>query len=455
MNINLLHLTYFQHLLLKLLILMFTLTILWMSSITLVFAQRHIYVSPTGDDRNSGNSKKPLKTISAVQEKVKYLLEESNEDINVHLRPGNYYLKKTLEFDHSHSSGAGTTIRYISNHPGEAVIHSGVLAENWVESEYEGIYKTQVKAIAPFRQLYVNGEKAVRSRYPDTGYLYSSGWDIADRKLILQGGYGNLLYEVSDAELVLFQSWAESYLRIKKATDIGLTTKFTEVEFQDREEQVLFNRPYPMHEDSHPYYFENALGFITEGREWYHDPTDQMLYYKPLPHEDIDALSIVYPTLDTLVKITGTDDKPLENIEFEGVSFQYANWSYPSENGYLNGQTGQHNYAATPDNQQFVKRPASAIYVANAKEVAFKNCVFKNLGATGVDFHFGTQYCSVTGSSFSSISGNAISVGKFTQDESTEFHTPYNPSDQREVSRYDTISSNVITNVASDYFGCV
>jgi len=53
----------------------------------------------------------------------------------------------------------------------------------------------------------------------------------------------------------------------------------------------------------------------------------------------------------------------------------------------------------------------------------------------------------------SDISGNGISIGKFTQDKNTEFHIPYNPKDKREICVDDIVANNVVARTGRDYHG--
>ena len=418
-------------------------------------SQVSFYVSSTGSDENSGTNDAPFRTIARAQQAVGEVSDDQ-QDVVVQILPGTYYLKEPLRFGPEDGGSATRTVTYRGGRGGKVLIHSGKSVASWQTTDHAGVYQAKVTD-AQFRQLYVDHRKAIRARYPNGDqYLESSAWDYEDQQLIIMGKHPVLAEGGSDMEMLLLQSWAESYLRVDSTTPYGMSFhKFTRVKFQENESDILFNRPYPAHGPAHRVYFENARALLDAEREWYHDATDGTLYYQPSAGTDINQAQVIYPTLDTLLIVRGTPNNPVVNLRFEGLSFAYANWTYASEHGYLNGQTGQHNYRATPDNEQYIYRPPAAVYVANAERVAFVRNEFYNLGATGLDLHYGTRYCTVVGNRFSDIAGSAVALAKFTQDSTVEFHVPYNPSDTTEICYADTIANNFIERVATDYYGCV
>ena len=347
------------------------------------------------------------------------------------------------------------------------LIHSGQAVTNWQPTTDDPeVYQAEL-ADARFRQLYVDGQRAVRARYPNQGeFLESVGWDYEDRQLVVLGKHpvltegsptdGSPAKVIPGLEMLLLQSWAESYLRVRDISTYGLGyLKYSRVGFAEEEAEILFNRPYPTHGPTHRLYFENARALLDAEREWYHDEADGILYYQPAAGVDMSQVRVTYPTLDTLLIVQGTPNQPVTNLRFENLSFAYSNWTYASEHGYLNGQAGQHNHRAEPNNDQYVYRPPAAVYVANAERVAFVRNKFRHLGSTGLDLHYGTRHCAVVGNTFSDIAGSGVALAKFTQDPSAEYHLPYNPSDTSEICYADTIANNLIERVANYYFGCV
>ena len=60
---------------------------------------RHsIYVSPEGNDENTGTFTLPLKTVEAAQELAREYIKEGKEPLEVVFRAGDYYFEKSLDF---------------------------------------------------------------------------------------------------------------------------------------------------------------------------------------------------------------------------------------------------------------------------------------------------------------------------------------------------------------------
>lgn len=418
-------------------------------------AQHHLYVSVTGSDRDQGTEAAPFQTIEKAKEAVRQLNGEIKEDIIIHIGEGTYFLDKPLVFTSLDGGRGKFYVKYVGDTAGEVIISGGKQVYGWEPATTPGLYQAPLKA-ENFRQLYINGKRAIRARYPDKGtFLETKGWDFDKQELVLKGDFSRLQGK-EGLELKLFQSWAESYLRVKSIQVEGISyLKYSHITFHDNESQVLFNRPYPVHKPSHRAYFENEKSFIDQDREWFLDTGEGIIYYKPSASEDPSKIEAIHPDTDTLLIVKGERGKEVRNLAFKGLSFRYSNWDYPSRHGYLNGQTGQHNHKATPRNEQYVKRPPAAVYVANAAGIVFERNNFCNLGATGIDFHHGVSASRIEGNTFHDIAGNAISIGKFTQDEGTEFHVPYDPADRKEICEHVVVSNNIIKRAAADYSGCV
>ena len=143
----------------------------------------------------------------------------------------------------------------------------------------------------------------------------------------------------------------------------------------------------------------------------------------------------------------------MHNITFSGIHFLHANYLRPSNYGFLDAQAGQYNVSAFVNNDQYVGRPGAGVYVACANHIRFERNVFRYMGATGLDFNYGTHDDMIIGNVFTDIAGNGVSIAKFTQDTTAEYHANYNPSDINERCVNDTIRNNYIYNVATEMYG--
>ena len=212
------------------------------------------------------------------------------------------------------------------------------------------------------------------------------------------------------------------------------------------------------------FYLTNAMELLDEPGEWYHDIETRKLYYYPQKGEKMTEA--IVPAVETLVNIEGTLDRPVSDIRFENVAFEYTTWMRPSLLGHVPLQAGMYltdGYKLRPqmirpdrnhklDNQGWLGRPASAVMIKAANDIDFIGCRFEHLASSGLDYEWGTHGGLVENCLFTDIGGNGILVGSFSP-AALETHFPYDPADQREVCSNLTIYNNVVKNVTNEDWG--
>ena len=339
-----------------------------------------------------------------------------------------------------------------------------------------------------FRQLWVNGEKAVRARdVADFEQMHKIlGVDkpreilyvpaAAVKPLIAGKPYkvdkAAKNYEFSSSpELVLHEMWCVAVLRMKGIKVWGDTAAVT---FHQPESHVHFMHPWPSPmvtpggEHNSPFYLSNDKQLLDQPGEWYLDTQGRKLYYHPRPGEDMRTAMVEAPALETLVRVEGTADRPVEFVTFEGITFSHATWLRPSLQGHAPLQAGMfliEAFKISPalyrpdgdhllDNQGWVGRPSAAVSVNGATSVCFRHCTFRHLGSTALDYDTFTERGTIEGCTFHDIGGTAILAGSFGG-EAHEAHFPYNPADGREICRGLSIKNNTITDAANEDWGCV
>ena len=127
----------------------------------------NLYVSPTGNDNNSGTLAQPFRTISRAQNVVRTLNSNMSGDIVINLRGGYYQLSAPLNLDVRDSGSNGYYVIYRS-YPGETVLISGGKAITAWQQEGNK-WKTYVGPGQSPRQLYVNNVRATRARSGGVG----------------------------------------------------------------------------------------------------------------------------------------------------------------------------------------------------------------------------------------------------------------------------------------------
>jgi hypothetical protein len=421
--------------------------------------QATYYVSPSGSDANAGTLAAPFRTIKKACDMVQTIHTNMTGDIVVCLRCGTYAIDSTISIGTSCSGTNGYTVKFM-NYTGETpVISGGQAITGWtLYDAAKNIYQATGVSF-DFRQLYVNGVKAVRARTPNLlsgnkpNFWQLTGVDGTAKNVQVESSKVSNWNNFKRVEMQLILCWGDNTLRLDSYSVSGSTAY---LKIQSPEQDIVFQRPNPGFGfcPQRRYFFENAYEFLDTAGEWYLNQSTSTLYYKPRAGETMATATVIAPKVDTLLKIRGasTTDQA-HNISFSGIYFLYANYLRPSNLGFLDAQTGQYNVAAYSNNQQYVGRPAAGVYVACANHIRFERCVFARMGATGLDLNYGTHDDMIIGNVFTDIAGNGVSVAKFTQDTTVEYHVAYTPSDTNERCVHDTIRDNYIYNVTTEMYG--
>jgi hypothetical protein len=404
-----------------------------------------LYVSPSGNDNNTGTEKKPFKTLERAKDYVRNL-NNPKSDIIVFLRGGDYFISKTITFESKDSGKEGNRIIYKAYKNEKPVLSGGVELRGWIKWE-KGIYRAKFDG-EPFRQLYVNDIKAIRARTPEKGSFFRlKFWDHKHKEVIIDTALLSKFKNYDKIEMIPHLHWAEQVLHI---SSISTAKEYAYISFKNPEQDILYKRDYPIKAENESFHFENALEFLDSEGEWYYDESEKYIYYMPRKGEDLSTAKVIVPQLETLIKIEGTIENPVKNIQFCGLQFSHANWNLPSKIGICFAQAGQYTVNIEGINNQFFKRPESAILVNYASDIKFERSIFKHLGSTGLDFYNGVLNSTIIGNVFYDISGNGISLAKFSNPNESHVEM-YNPKDEREGCSSDTISNNIVTLTGNDY----
>lgn len=357
---------------------------------------------------------------------------------------------------------------------GKVTISGGVSISGWKkEGKY---YVADVPDFngrpLEFRQLWVNGKKAVRARDVDDfeQMFRIRSVDKANETIYVPAKAVKKIINAKYPEMVLHEMWCIANLRIK---NIKIQGDSAAVTFHQPESHVHFMHPWPspmVTTDGHnsAFYLTNAKELLDSEGEWYLDARASKLYYIPRKGEDMGSAEVIAPAVETLVQVAGTPDEPVKDVTFEGITFSYATWMRPSVSGHAPLQAGMYMteaYKLRPkmdrpngdhklDNQGWVGRPAAAVSLNCAENVSFTKCTFEHNASTGLDYHLYIKGGTVDRCIFRDIGGNGILAGGFSP-EGFEAHKPYDPADRRIICTGLNITNNLITDVTNEDWGCV
>ena len=445
-----------------------------------------IYVATNGSDNNDGTKINPFQSVAMAVRKAREMRRLNDASIKngieIIVQSGTYRFSEPL-FIRPEDSGteeSPTTIRGAEGtHP---IFSGGVEILGWkkLQTNVAGLPSSSKGKLwvtdaplmegnfVPFRQLWINGVKAVRAKAQNADTMARIlSWDHKSQTCWIPKPTGIDLSSANGVEMFIHQWWAIAILRIKSMNIVGDSIQLS---FYQPESRIESEHPWPAPWISNEtgnsgFYLTNAIQFLDEPGEWYLDQQARKIYYYPRNNENMSTASVVAPHLETLVKVEGTIDRPVSHFSFKGVSFEHAGWLRPSQQGHVALQDGMYFLDAyklkipgtpnkkTLENQAWLGRPNSAVGVSFANNIDFNNCGFEHLASNALDYQKGVSNSIAKGNLFKDVGGNAILAGVFS-DEGMEAHLAYNPKDEREVTSSITISNNLINDVASEDWGC-
>ena len=443
-----------------------------------------IWISPKGSDFNDGTRQSPKATLtSALRQAREWRRTEDNRiqgGITIYMEGGTYAFHEPV-FIRPEDSGtkeSPTTIRSVGDE--KVILSGGISINGWKKQGKVWVADVPVFNGRPldFRQLWVNGKKAVRARDVEDFEKMNRICSVDEKNEILYvpavsirrliDNKGNL--KAKYAEMVLHQMWCVANLRIRSVEVQGDSAA---IRFHQPESRIQFEHPWPrpmVTTDGHnsAFYLTNARELQDVPGEWYHDIDARKVYYYPREGEKMQEAEVIVPAVETLVRVEGTLDRPVCHIRFEKITFSYTTWMRPSEKGHVPLQAGmyltdgyridpkmQRNYLNHPlDNQGWLGRPAAAVRVVAARQIDFERCRFEHLGSTGLNYEEAVQGGVVRGCLFRDIAGNGLLVGSFSP-AAHETHLPYDPADRREVCTQQHINNCYFTEIGNEDWGCL
>lgn len=401
-----------------------------------------LYASPSG----SGTvcSEAAPCSLEGARDKARTLNDNMTEDIVILLRGGTYLRSSPFELTESsaiHDSGSnGFDIIYRAYPDETPVLSGGETIPGTAWSLYDSgnnIYKADVGSLNT-RQLYVNGQRATRAKgemFPagfartSTGYTVPAGGAYAG-----MAGWDN----IGDVEMVIFYQWKSLRCPVASVSGSALTMQ-----------EPCWSLLAPATTAPYPTWVENAYELLDEEGEWYLDRTGAIdgnagtLYYKPRAGETMaSAEAVAGSTAETLIKATGTLDNRLHNVQFEGITFMYTTWLYPSgDGGFPANQAASY---VPPGGGSAL--PPAAISFRAAQSVRLERNVFRHLGGTAISFQFGSRDNEIVGNVVEDVSATGIEIGFISSEDA-------NPADTRKIVKNNTVANNYVVRVGAEYHG--
>ncbi len=370
------------------------------------------FVSPNGNDHNSGTKEQPLATLSGAQNAVRKFKQNANvtSPVTITVDDGFYQMTEPLLLRPEDGGTKNNSIIYKAA-KGAKPIFSGGKKITGFKVNINGVWEAKIPECAYYKwrfdQLYVNGKRATLARTPNKGFLKigeikQNIWDIGTGRVadkaqqILSFDENNFLPlsqiaedEVDNVRFRAYHKWDFTLRFIDKVEKDSLRI-YTSGKGM---------KPWNPIKKGGRIVFENYKAALDTAGEWFLNKKGTLFYY-PLPGETPENTTVIAPRLENLLTVSGdaTNNKYVENIRFEGLSFTHCHYRMP--------KTGSEpNQAAALIN--------AAVMLKGAKNIQFTNCQISQTGQHALWFGKGCSKNLVEHCYLNNLGGGGIYLGDF------------------------------------------
>ena len=406
----------------------------------LVFSQR-IYLSPTGNDNNSGTEDNPLATLSAARDIARDYRINNNvtQPVEIIALEGEYFMLQPLYLTTKDAGTIKAPLIFRSEPGKKAIFRGGIQITGW-EAVNEKLWKVFIPQVAYydsyFEQLYVNGRRAVRARTPNTGFYVVNDVtetvmekgegrapELAMQKIELESTDAACFQSFSaadfqDALIIFYHNWDNTRKRVA-----GISLDRTSI-YTVGQGMKPWN---PINKKSR-YLVENYRAALDNPGEWFLDRSGY-LYYIPMEGEKIENTTVFAPVIKEFISIKGDTNsgEKVGNIIFENLVFEVAGYKTPVEGN----EPAQ---AAAP-----VDAVVTLDFVNN---ISFQNCEIAHTGTYAFWFRRACSNCSVNKTYMHDLGAGGVKIGE----------TIIRP-DPKEITNFITVDNNIIRD-AGHVFPC-
>ncbi len=304
-------------------------------------AEATFFVAPSGNDAwsgkvsepNQGKTDGPFATLARARDALRELIADGlTEPATAMVRGGKYYLPGTLLLNQKDSGTRDHPVAYTA-YPGEKpILSGGRRITGW--KPYKGKI---LRAMVPeakgghwrFRQLFLDGERQIRARYPNfdpENPLYG-GWasplplgeGLPDAFQYKPGLFERQWAKPREAEVFLIEFFGLTDIVPLKSIDRENSVITLVERVRDHSDMPYVSYPeiapavlesprdqmfhMPIGGRSH-FYVANVLEELDQPGEWCLDSEDGVVYFWP-PGGSLEGSEVVAPAVQTLIDLTG------------------------------------------------------------------------------------------------------------------------------------------------------
>jgi len=381
---------------------------IWFCSLTAQENKADFYIAPNGNDLNPGTIEQPFATFERAQIAVQETLKSAkHKDIIVLVRGGVYNLEKPLIFKPEDSGTENISVIYSAYPDEKPILSGGRQLTGWLKQK-NNLWTTNLPEVKSgqwwFRQLFVDGQRLARGRYPNKGLLTIKSVSDDVKKITFEERISLKNPDSQTSEVVVIQNWSISRALILSSDENSINTKTA---------PGWVGHQWTTAQSGKQAFLEHALEFVDQPGEWYLERNSGTLYYQAEIDENPNDREFIAPVLEQLLRVEGTLKNPVRNLCFRGLEFGYASWQLP-EIGYSGIQ-------ACFYGTKYEKEPTFAVPLAiqltYSAQCGFESCKIAHVDASGLGLGAGCKNNKIVGCEFYDIGANGIMVGWRAKEE--------------------------------------
>src|SRR5665213_616707 len=385
-----------------------------------------IYVAPDGNDGWSGEFAAPNDARTdgplATPAKARDVLRAAHghdvtQPATVFLRGGVCFLSEPLALNSRDSGTVAAPVTWTAYKDETPIISAGRRITGWQKTTVNG-HDAWMAKLPPangaflFRELWVNGQRAPRARWPRTGTLAvaqtpkaknNTQWRHPESQFQLNTGDLKAWPSAPDGEAVVMSRWVESRLPIAA--------------INEKENRLESSKPAGFApETGDRYYIENVKETLSEPGEWYLDPREHVIYFIAPSGVDPNAAQIIVPRLPQVLRLEGSASGGglVSNINFRGITFSNSEWYYDCP---MPGQKAEPTLTSYP--QAAIGVPG-AVWGQGVRSCTFDHCTIAHVGGYGIELGRGCQNNRILHCTITDLAAGGVKLGETQIRENAE-----------------------------------
>ena len=365
------------------------------------------HVALNGSDANPGTQAQPFASITRARDAVRSLKRQGplGEPVELVIHGGTYYLPETILLEPQDSGTESAPVTYRAAE-GEAVVLSGgrPITGPW-KKESGPIWSADLPKAEEeswnFRQLFVDGRREIRARYPNAdaqpAYLFGGGGK-KDSITVDAGQVKPSWGEAADAQVHVVPEW-RFFNQLQSVVGVDVAGSLIRLGPAEQHARIT---------DGSWFHIEGVREELDQAREWFLDPKARRLYYWPKSDKNPNQEEIIAPKLNRIFYFQGDVNAGthVEHVRLRGLVFRHTTYTL----GHIEARVNTD----------------EAVMLENASYCRIEQCRFENIGGYGLWLHLDSCENAIDANTITDAGGGGVLLtsARFSYMDDSKLYTP-------------------------------